>query len=101
MREMYFPDYLSLAYQCLKYCYAWLGWKIKRIFTKPIVTGVDFVTGKIKLKMWGRCEDPTPVVCNRCMWMGMRKWVIHGYQDDGSGEDVVGVDACPRCGYEV
>jgi len=53
-----------------------------------------------QIPIWGRRESPEPVRCE-CGWAGMRRWAIHGYQDDGSGQDVEGRDECPRCGGEV
>lgn len=49
----------------------------------------------------GRRGDMTIVACERCGWSGMVKETVHGYGDDGTGEDVVPVDECPECGYEV
>ena len=50
--------------------------------------------------MWGRGESPKPVIC-ACGWAGPRRWAVHGYVDDGSGEEVEPADECPRCGAEV
>lgn len=50
---------------------------------------------------WGRRESPEPTRCEMCGWAGMRRWTIHGYQDDGSGQDVEPADECPRCGDEI
>lgn len=50
---------------------------------------------------WGRRECPEPVVCSRCGWAGPRRWAIHAYRDDGTGEDVDPVDQCPRCAEDV
>lgn len=98
MRDMLMTDYLSLPWQYPKYCYAWLVWKLKTFI--KILKAKDKI--QRKFASWrGRHDDPQPAVCGRCMWMGMRKWLVHGYQDDGSGEDVVAVDECPRCGYEM
>ena len=47
-----------------------------------------------------RYDDPTPVKCNRCGWIGMIKDMCHGYRDDASGEDVEAVDVCPVCGTD-
>jgi len=47
--------------------------------------------------LWGRRESSEPIKCE-CGWAGMVKWLVHTYQDDGSGEEVEPVDECPRCG---
>lgn len=49
---------------------------------------------------WGRRDSPEPVRCE-CGWAGMTRWLVHDYQDDGSGQDVEPVDYCPRCGGDV
>lgn len=48
----------------------------------------------------GRHSDGDPTVCRNCGWVGRVRDSVHGYQDDGSGEDVEGVEECPRCGSE-
>ena len=69
------------------FAYAW----IETFFAKQF----------FRYPVWGRRESPEPVRCEMCGWAGMRRWAIHGYQDDGSGQDVEPVDECPRCGDEV
>jgi hypothetical protein len=49
---------------------------------------------------WGRHDDPTPVLCPRCLWSGRIKNLEHGYRSDGAG-DVEASDECPRCGLEI
>jgi len=49
----------------------------------------------------GRHVDWQPAICPRCLWAGPTCWSVHTYGDDGSGEDVVPVDECPRCGLEI
>jgi len=51
--------------------------------------------------MWGRHDSPEPVLCEECGWGGPRRWAVHTYQDDGTGEDVEPVDQCRRCQREV
>ncbi len=46
----------------------------------------------------GRHIDWAPARCSECGWAGPTRWLVHDYQDDGSGEDVEPVDRCPRCG---
>jgi hypothetical protein len=60
-----------------------------------------FASKLTKYPVWGRRESPEAIRCEMCGWAGMRRWAIHGYQDDGSGQDVEPADECPRCGDEV
>lgn len=46
----------------------------------------------------GRHNMWAPARCSECGWAGPTRRLVHGYQDDGSGEDVEPVDYCPRCG---
>lgn len=46
----------------------------------------------------GRHTDWAPARCSECGWAGPTRWLVHDYQDDGSGEDVEPVDYCPGCG---
>ncbi len=55
----------------------------------------------MRYPLWSRRDSPEPVRCDDCGWAGMRRWAIHGYTDDGSGQDVEPTDECPRCGNEV
>jgi hypothetical protein len=48
----------------------------------------------------GRHVDWTPAECLACGWRGSVRWLWHGYQDDGTGEDVEPVDECPKCGSD-
>ena len=55
-----------------------------------------------RFRIWqGRHEDWSPVLCDECGWRGPRRWAVHTYGDDGSGEDVEPVDECPGCGMEI
>ena len=50
-------------------------------------------------KQWsgtGRHTDLDPLACT-CGWVGSIKSLCHGYEDDGTGEDVTPVDNCPQC----
>ena len=57
--------------------------------------------GLRRRRVGGRRVDWLPVVCDECDWGGPLRWAVHGYEDDGSGEDVVARDECPLCGNEV
>jgi predicted Zn-ribbon and HTH transcriptional regulator len=48
----------------------------------------------------GRHVDWMPVECLECGWRGPERWLRHGYENDGTGEDVEPVDYCPRCGSD-
>lgn len=48
----------------------------------------------------GRHSDPDAIRCE-FGWGGMRRWAVHTYGDDGTGEDVEPVDECPDCGEEI
>lgn len=48
----------------------------------------------------GRHVDWAPCWCMSCGWQGPVRWLVHGYEDDGNGEDVEPVDFCPKCNSE-
>lgn len=77
---------LNNAWHAVRYVYAWM------------ITHIH--TGFMQCPAWGRRDSPEPVRCE-CGWAGMRRWTIHTYQDDGSGEDVEPSDECPRCGQPI
>lgn len=58
---------------------------------------VDSVLGT-QIGGFGRHTDVEPVRCEECGWIGRIKDCVHGYCDDGSGEDVCPEDECPFCG---
>lgn len=94
--ELSLTDYLFLPWQLLKYAYAWVVWRI------TIVIRRIRLKWKIRLPIiGGRHVDPDPVRCEECNWMGMRRWTVHTYGDDGTSMDVEPVDECPRCGAEI
>jgi hypothetical protein len=49
----------------------------------------------------GRHVDPFPVICERCLWAGARRWTVHTYTGGGEEGDVEACDECPRCGNEL
>jgi hypothetical protein len=87
-------------YYFLRYQYAWLitsllgNWRWITFFCY----GVKTPKRRNICFMWGRHNSPEPIRCDRCGWAGMVRWLIHTYQDDGTGEDVEPVDECPKCG---
>jgi len=89
-------DYALVPYYLLRLLYAWVAmwvlgyWRHLRDPELPLAWAL----------MWGRREDPSPVICWRCLWAGMRRWTVHTYYDDHNG-DVEPVDECPRCGLEI
>lgn len=47
-----------------------------------------------------RTTDWTPIICERCLWAGPRRWAVHTYAQIGE-DDVCPIDECPRCGAEI
>lgn len=90
-------DYFIIPLSFLKFIYSYLFFRIVQWWDihikKHHINGIHFG--------WGRREDPTPIWCPRCCWAGMRKWLVHSYQDDGTGLDIISYDECPRCGIEL
>jgi hypothetical protein len=96
-------DWIAIPYYLLRFFFAW-------IWTTPWVWGLRFNlwwrwrTGKMMFSflpiVGGRWDDPFPVICNRCMWAGMTRWLSHGYADCGDG-DVEAEDECPKCGNQI
>lgn len=50
----------------------------------------------MKMKMRGRENDTTMVLCHRCGWRGKAMECTHNYESD-EAFDVVPVDNCPCC----
>jgi len=48
-----------------------------------------------------RWDTWAPAMCRACGWAGPGRWATHGYEDDGTGEDVEPMDYCPNCGTEL
>ena len=92
-------DYFLIPWWFTRYYLTWLIWKMARGFNR--------------LRYWkkrnnpfyplliepghGRHTDIEPYCCERCLWSGPYRWLVHAYCDDGMG-DVEPVDECPRCG---
>lgn len=93
---LYQEDYRSLtARKRIYWLYLWWTWRL-----------VLWLGSKFGRPFWwcgGRHTDGDPTVCQNeeCRWVGRVRDCVHGYQDDGSGEDVEGVDSCPKCGEEI
>lgn len=77
-----------------------IPWIVARIWTSAWIRWQKF-QGNPYYGMWGRHDSPEPTRCEECVWKGPRRWALHGYGDDGSGEDVEPRDGCPRCGAEI
>ena len=86
-------DWALLPWWALRWAFAWCWWKAWSF--------VRWLQGCWVPYMYGRYDDPAPIVCERCLWAGPRRWAVHAYHDDGTAEDVEPVDECPRCGAEV
>ena len=93
-------DYALVPWWMLRYAFAWL-W----------ATLVWYPALDLQIYLWprrlpllpnfqGRHVDPDPVMCRRCLWAGMRRWCVHGYEAVGD-DDVEPCDYCPRCGDEI
>ncbi len=101
---------LHLLWDCLSYACWEIKERLAKYFYAPrwalawLWTMLWGYTRKVRripcAFMWGRHESPEPLFCG-CGWAGPRRWATHGYQDDGSGEDVEPCDECPRCGAEI
>lgn len=87
-------DYALIPYWLLRYWAAWVWWQIATWVN--VLRGID----RRWAMMFGRHDDPAPVMCDRCLWAGPRCWLVHTYRGVGEG-DVEAVDECPRCGGEV
>lgn len=92
-----YRDWLLIPWWLLRLLFAWLWWQ-----AWPLV---QLVRGRWRTKSamsysYGRHDDPTPVMCPRCLWAGPRRWLVHTYTAVGM-DDVEPVDECPRCGQEL
>lgn len=96
----------------LSFFYSWSGFKITKQFepqslidwflipywaARYLITCIVYKSALIE-PGYGRRTSLEPYCCERCLWSGPVRWLVHSYQDDGSGEDVEPVDECPRCG---
>lgn len=89
--EAFVTEPAARGFFFLRYGLAWCVWR----------TWSKFIVLRGFLPVWGRDDSPEPLLC-ACGWGGMRRQVIHTYQDDGTGQDEVEpVDECPRCGQEI
>jgi hypothetical protein len=92
--ELYQEDYASLGYAAkLKWLWFWWTWRL-----------LVWLGHKINRPWWGgngRHSDMDPDVCPDCGRVWRVRDLVHTYADDGTGEDVVGVDECPDCGCEM
>lgn len=94
--EYWITEPLARAWYRCRYGFAWFVCEVSGAFKRrQRWRGKD----KFPIIAWGRHESPEPLLC-LCGWGGMRRWAIHGYQDDGTGE-AEPVDECPRCGTEI
>ncbi|MCL5999216.1 MAG: hypothetical protein M1546_24600 [Chloroflexi bacterium] len=87
-------DWLLIPWWLLRYGLAWLVWQAMTLWR--LAHGEP----RAWAWMWGRHDDPEPVLCERCLWAGPRAWTIHAYHACGD-DDVEPVDECPRCGADI
>lgn len=87
-------DWTLLPWWLLRYAFAWSWLKLAVLR--------DRLKGRPNhlLAWYGRHDDPTPIMCPRCLWAGPRRWLVHTYCGVGV-DDVEPVDECPRCGLEI
>lgn len=87
-------DYALIPWWILRWMFAYAWWYLASV--KKQLSGIE----KRWSFMFGRHDDPSPVICSRCLWAGPRRWTIHTYHSCGI-DDVEPTDECPRCGWEI
>ncbi len=87
-------DWLLIPWWMMRFVFAWCWMLLARVIDRKIAYWDGHFVG------WGRHDDPTPVVCERCLWTGPLRWTIHTYHACGD-DDVEPVDECPRCGSDI
>lgn len=85
-------EWLLLPWWLLRYGTAWVKFKV--------LVQWDKVRKRPFPGLRGRHDDPSPVMCPRCLWAGAYSQLLHTYSAV-LGYDVEPVDECPRCGEEL
>jgi hypothetical protein len=92
-----------LRWNALRSGLARILWAAQRAYQRLSIRLRKRGLGWLFVNRWtvgGRWVDWEPMACECCGWKGPCRWLIHDYVDDGTGEDVVPEDRCPRCGSE-